>query len=529
MKRSSEWTRREVLRRAALAAPAIAGLPRFASALAAGPAAASDSPAAGAAGPAEAAPAPARRPQRVIVMGAGLAGLAAAYELVEMGHTVTVLEARQYAGGRVHTLREPFDDGLYAEAGAIDFSASYRHLVRYVKILDLPTAPPQEGPQWVVYYLRGKRFAVKWDANTKEPDWPLPLTAEERQLGYNRMFQKYFAIIDKIGDPGAPGWSVEPWKSYDTMTLASFLKRQGASDAAVELLSDTLPFGYGWSQVSALHRLLSDIALFFLDASQISMVIAGGNDRLPLGLAKRLGDRIHYGAAVVKVMQQPGRVRAVYRRNGGAEEWVDADRLICAAPCPALRNVEFQPELPAARRQILEQLEYNPVTRIYLQVKRRFWTAELGDLWASAQTDLPIQNVFEDPLGRPAGLGPRGILECHVKGPVAVQLAAMDEPARIAFALDNMEKAYPGLKSNFERGTSVAWGTDPWAGGGYAWWKPGQLTSWAPELAKPSGRLHFAGEHTSLLGRTMEGALESGNRAAREVHAAPLPLSPLEG
>jgi monoamine oxidase len=396
--------------------------------------------------------------------------------------------------------------------------------MRYVKLFDLPTVVVTGGPSAVVFHLRGKRFELKPAAHGQEPDWPFALTPEEKSLGLRGMFQKYFAAVEKLGDPTAPTWQLEPWKSLDEVTMAEFLKRQGASAEAVEMLGRVLWFGYGWSKVSALHRLLSDVALYY--HGQSTRVIPGGIDLLPQAFAKSLGNRIQYGTPVRRVLHQGASVRAVFE-HGGAEQAIDADRLICAAPCPALRKILFGPELPARKRQILEQLEYNPVTRIYLQANRRFWT-DAGDAGA-AFTDLPIQSVTEHPFGRPGSPAMRGILECHVKGAEAERLAALDPTAQLAFAVDNLEKVHPGFKSHFEVGTTVAWSTDPWAGGGYAWWKPGQLTDWGPELARPEGRVHFAGEHTSLLGRTMEGALESGNRAAREVHLAPRPLSPIEG
>jgi monoamine oxidase len=542
MQRPPHWTRRDLLQAAALALPALPALPAMTAlqrlaqpAAAAAQELSASSSSSSSPSPSPSLPppppvpgaSPARGPLQVIVVGAGMAGLAAAYELVALGHAVTVLEAQDRPGGRVYTLRQPFADGLYAEAGAIGFSESYRHMMRYLKLFNLPSGPPAHEPLATVYHLRGRRLASRPGPGARRPDWPFQLTAEEQGLGLDGMFQKYFAVADKIGDPAAPGWRLEAWKSYDQMTLAELLRRQGASGEAVELLGDTVWFGYGWSQVSALHRLLSDVALFYL--GQSSKVIPGGSDLLPKAFAATLGGRIQYRSPVARIVHETGGVRVVFQQ-GGAERSLTADRLICTVPCPALRKIVFGPELPARQRQIVEQLDYNPVTRIYLQARRRFWT-DAGEA-GNAFTDLPIQLVTEHPLTRPAGQGKaaaRGILECHVKGPGALRIAALDQAAQLALAVDNMEKVHPGFKSHYESGAVVAWGADPWAGGGYAWWRPGQLTEWVPELARPVGRVHFAGEHTSLLARTLEGALESGNRAAREVHAAPRPLSPLAG
>jgi monoamine oxidase len=509
-RRPAGWTRRDFLRRAGWSLSALAAWPRLA------PAAPLP----------EAAP-PARPPLDVVVIGAGLAGLAAAYELTALGHAVTVLEARAHPGGRVHTLREPFADGLYAEAGAISFAGSYRHLERYRKVFNLSAAPLPASPLAMVHHLRGKRLLVAPGKAGAAAAWPYALAPEEVKLGKEGMFQKYFAPVEKIGDPADPGWRLAPWQDLDRLTLAEFLRRQGASSEAVALLGASVWFGYGWGEVSALHRLLSDVALFYL--GQRTQVLTGGSGRLPEAFAAALGGRIRYQAAVTRVVHEAGAVRVVFEHQG-AEQSLAADRVICAVPCPALRRIRFGPELPESRRRIAEQLDYNPVTRVYLQVKRRFWLD--AGVAGTAFTDLPIQLVSEHPFARPSdqaagSAARRGILECHVKGPEAVRLAAMDEAARLALAVDNLELVHPGFRKFYETGASVSWGSDPWAGGGYAWWKPGQLTEWAPELARPVGRVHFAGEHTSLLARTMEGALESGNRAAREVHLAPRPASPL--
>lgn len=486
-------TRRALLKQAALSLPVLTAFPRLASALA----------------PAGPEPARTADPQKVIVMGAGLAGLAAAYELTSSGHDVTVLEARSRPGGRVRTLREPFADGLYAEAGAISFSKSCKHVLRYVNTFGLATQPLTREPLAAVYHLRGKRLVVK---PGEKPDWPYDLKPDEKGSPPVALVQKYFEASEKIGDPSDPSWQLAAFKDLDAVTLADFVKRQGASDEAVALLGDCLWWGYGWPKVSALHRLVSDVVLFL--QSEGVLVFEGGTDSLPRAFAKALRERIWYEAPVVKIHQEAGKVRVVFRQGGG-EQALEADRLICTVPVPVLRRIAITPELPERKRQIFGQLDYVPVTRVYLQARRRFWVDE-GQAGA-ASTDLPIRLVSEHPFTRASDAGPRGILECHPKGADAERLDVLDPEGRLALAVENMEKVHPGFRRHYETGTSYSWGTDPWAGGGYPEWKPGQLTAWLPELGRAEGRIHFAGEHTSIFSRTMEGALESGNRAAREV------------
>lgn len=511
---SPNLTRRSLLQGAALALPAVTALSRMSLAQMGQTAAKSTSP------PISELPPPPRAaaPRKVIVIGAGLAGLTAAYELVNWGHDVTVLEAQTRPGGRVYTLRSPFSDGLSVEAGGIDFSDSCRNMKHYTQVFNLTLAGPTPAgkPLKSPFYLRGKRFMVGGGGPPAE--WPYDVTPAEEKLGiYPGMYMKYMgSAADELGDVTDANWDLQRFKRFDQVTLVEYMKSQGASDEAVELLSSAMTVGYGWNTVAALHRLASDWALFNLGGGK-QHFIQGGADQLPRAFAKALNERIWYGAPVSRIVQEGNKVRAVFHQ-GETEQSLEADYLVCTAPCPVLRRVAFTPELPLVKRRIIQQIEYTPVTRIFLQMRRRFWL-DKGETVA-ANTDLPIKLPAEQPYIRPADPTPRSIVESHIRGIDAVPVSALTLEQQLAFAAENFEKVQPGFGGYVEGGASVAWHNDPWAGGGYAWWKPGQMTTWIPELAKAEGRVHFAGEHTSHLGRTMEGAVISGNRAAREVAEA---------
>ena len=117
--------------------------------------------------------------------------------------------------------------------------------------------------------------------------------------------------------------------------------------------------------------------------------------------------------------------------------------------------------------------------------------------------------------------GARGILESYTAGEQARRVAAMTETLRLEFTASEMEKVYPGIRKNFEGGASVAWDEDGWARGAYAWFKPGQMSELLPHIARAEGRIHFAGEHTSSWPGWMQGAFQSGHRAASEINRAP--------
>jgi monoamine oxidase len=117
--------------------------------------------------------------------------------------------------------------------------------------------------------------------------------------------------------------------------------------------------------------------------------------------------------------------------------------------------------------------------------------------------------------------GPRGVLQAFPISVHSRRVTAMPEHERISFALQHVEPIFPGLKMHFEGGVTKCWDEDEWARGASAYYKPGQFRSLLPHVARPEGRIHFAGEHTSVWGDGwMQGALESGNRVAREVNAA---------
>jgi monoamine oxidase len=150
-----------------------------------------------------------------------------------------------------------------------------------------------------------------------------------------------------------------------------------------------------------------------------------------------------------------------------------------------------------------------------LQSKREFWNEE--GLGISAYTDLPIMAIVNSTLNQK---GTRGIIDAYMAGEQARRVTAMKEDERINFTLLEIEKVYPRLRKNFEGGASVCWDEDRWARGAYAWFKPGQMSTLLPSIAIPEGRIHFAGEHASSWPGWMQGAFQSGHRAAREINNA---------
>lgn len=453
--------------------------------------------------------------KRVIIVGAGLAGLSAGFELTQAGHDVVILEAQSRVGGRVLTLRQPFSRGLYAEAGAMNVFDNHTWTLKYIKLFNLVLDPVASSNLGSVLFIRGKRIETK-------PGQPVPyslaLNPSERNSTRKELWDHYVGpVVKELGDYTAAGWPPPSLKKLDEITFYEFLRKQGASaDAAMLLgLGAYGGLGDGVGSVSALV-LLREAA--HRAGMHTNSTIRGGTDTLPMAFAGRLKDKIRYRASVVQLEHDPKEVRVVYVENGTTIS-LSGDYLICAIPFSILKRVKVTPPFSPGKQRAIKELPYTSVARTFLQTRKQFWLDE--GLSGSATTDVGNTMIFDGAPNQGPGIsGAPGILESYMAGPIARQITAMPESLRMNWVMRIVEKAYPNIRANFELGATKCWDEDPWARGGYAWYRPGQMSSLLPHVASPEGRIHFAGEHASSLFGWMQGALESGNRAAQEVNNA---------
>jgi monoamine oxidase len=217
----------------------------------------------------------------------------------------------------------------------------------------------------------------------------------------------------------------------------------------------------------------------------------------------------------VRVDQTSRPVRLDYLANGRPET-IRASRVILTTPFSMLRRIDIRPKLPESKTRAIDGLPYFPAARFLLQSKTRFW--EDAGLSGIARTDQPAE-IWDSSYDVAATAG---LLGANVGGRLGTSLSGMPRSDALETGKALVTKTFPGLRRAYQKGIVYRWELDAWSRGGFAVFHPGQMTAMMPDIARAEDRLHFAGEHTSHWMGWMEGALESGERAAREVlsHAA---------
>jgi monoamine oxidase len=324
------------------------------------------------------------------------------------------------------------------------------------------------------------------------------------------LWERYAAsALIEIGNPESKGWLSESLRKFDRFTFAEFLRERGASRDAAALIE--MPYYKPEDDQTSALWWLREAAL--LKDQKLEYKIKGGNDLLPRSFAARLSARIRYGAEVVRIEHDAQSVSITYRQAGNTKR-LAADYLVCAIPFTTLRRVEISPSFSPEKQKAIEEHAYDSVTRVFLQASNRSWERE--GLSGFALTDLP-EEIWH-PTSDHAGS--RAILVSYRSGVQSRQLSSLAEKERIAVVSRQMEQVFPGLGETLESGASYCWDEDQWARGAYSILKPGEMFSLLPHIARPEGKVHFAGEHTSIWPGWMQGALQSGNRVAQEIKSS---------
>src|SRR5690606_4108832 len=244
----------------------------------------------------------------------------------------------------------------------------------------------------------------------------------------------------------------------------------------------------------------------------VGYTVEGGVQRIPEAMAARLRRGVELGRKVVAI--ESGADRVTVRCADGST--VTASFAVCSLPIGVLADVAIDPPLPERQARAAASLPSQPITQVYLVPKAPFW--EDDGYAPSLFTDSPAGMLAASRNGD----DPEQVtsLTAWAMGPAAARLDRMSEAEASREVIAAIERIRPSAKGQLEAVGLKSWGTDPFARGAWAYFRPGQVRELASAIGTPHGRLHFCGEHLAVASRGMEAAMESAERAARAILAA---------
>ncbi|HSN73338.1 MAG TPA: FAD-dependent oxidoreductase, partial [Steroidobacteraceae bacterium] len=429
----------------------------------------------------------------VLVIGAGLAGLHAAWILGEAGLNVRVLEGSPRIGGRMLTLDEL--PGR-PEAGGLQVGSLYARVLDTARRLDVGVEPDTRRPEFALH-VRGETLGVAaWPASGANQ-----LAEAERRL-------PPWALLGSYTRGRNPLASLDDWMRPEhrglDVPLDGFLRTQGASAEALRLMEHNLN-GNSLATLSTLG-LMRSLAIFAASAGGgQQFFIRGGSSRLPEAMARVLPEEVLLGRVVTGIRSDE-RGCEVQCADGSRHR---AQFVLTTIPYSVLRDVRIEPGLAGPQAEAVQGVQYTRITQVHLQASRAYW--EDDGLPASMWTDTGLGRLF---AGAAYGGDGEHNVNVWVTGADADAFDRMDDAALFEHVRSEIERIRPSTRGEFKLGRIVSWQKNPFNRGAYFHWGPGQVGRWADTFSRPHGRIHFAGEHTAQLMSGMEGAMESGERAA---------------
>lgn len=470
--------------------------------------------------------------KKIVVLGAGVAGLATAIEALKAGYEVQVIEARSFAGGRAQTARKgfsltelggetqtcDFDEGGYINHGPWRIPYHHRSTLHYAKTFNVPLDLfVNENDNSYLFFENGtgplkakavRRAQVTADIRghaaemlakvAKKGGLDDQVTAADRdQLIAYLITEGYLSPKDLAytGTEGR-GWDIDPGAGTDP----------GPGKPST-------PF----SMVDVLHsgawRTLASVSQF--DQQKTMFQPSGGMDQIAKAMEKSVAQAIHYNTVVERVKQSPGGVEVFVTDASGAKSSIKGDYIVCTIPLSVLRGIDMQ--VSPRFKQAIDAPSYAPVGKIGLQMKRRFWEEDDHIYGGHIYTDNP--DILSISFPSWGWQGAKGVLLGYYQfGANAAKISAKSPAERAAFAVAFGQKVMPQYAENYEKSFSVAWHRVKYSLGGWVDWNDQTRKDEYPILTEPDGRIYLAGEHLSYITGWQAGAIESAWQQLEKLH-----------
>lgn len=470
---------------------------------------------------------------RVLILGAGLAGMTAAYELRKAGYQVKLLEYNAKPGGRCWTLRGgdhfvemggasqhcTFDSGLYLNPGPWRIPYHHHAVLDYCHTFGVALEPfIQVNYNAMVHSTKafaGKpvryrevqadfqgHIAELLSKAINQNALDQALTAEDRQR-----------LLEAMRSWGALDASGSYRKSLETS-----LRRGFAVDAGGGLMSEALPSDLLDRKALLDSNLWQSIAVGQDYEFQTSLFQpVGGMDKIAQAFEKQVGDLIQYNAKVTAIEQNDKGVTVTYQSTaaGGATAQETADWCVCTLPLSILGQLPLQVSAPMM--SAIRAVPYEAAVKVGLQFKRRFWEQDERIYGGISYTDTPIGKISypSTDYGKP---GKGVLLGGYLFGPNAYEFTAMAPEARVRKAVEYGALVHPQYREEFDNGIAVGWHRVPWTNGCYGLWTETLRQQHYHNLCQIDGRIVLAGEHASRIPAWMEGAILSSLDAIKRLH-----------
>jgi monoamine oxidase len=469
----------------------------------------------------------------VLILGAGIAGMVAAYEMRKAGYRVQVLEYNSRAGGRNWTLRGGdryvelggtaqecrFDPGLYINPGPWRLSHHHRGMLHYCKVLGVALEPfIQTNYQAYIHHAHAfggapQRYRiVKADYQGYVAEL-LAKATHAKALDDTVSTEDQEKLLESLREWGAldrdyryvKGLTSSEVRGYDVAPGGGLSARPEYSDPV--RLSDVLGAGLWQGMLLAENY----------DMQTTMFQPVGGMGVVGQAFARELGPLIRYNAKVIDIAQNERGVRVTYEdtAQANARQTAQADWCVCTIPLSILGQIPMQVGAPLA--DAIAAVPYAASAKVGLQFKRRFWEEDEQIYGGITYTNLPISNISYPNYGFFSS-GKGVLLGGYLFGLDAAKFTSLSPEERIAQAVEQGSQIHPQYRAEFENGISVAWHRSPFTLGCFGMWTEAARAQHYDNLCAIDGRIVIAGEHASYMPAWQEGALTSAVDAIGRLH-----------
>lgn len=473
--------------------------------------------------------------KRIGIIGGGIAGLTSAYELSQLGHEVTVLEASDRLGGRIRT--HYFSDGTYGELGAMRIPNNHRCVMYYVEKFNLPTRPFVSYNPAAFYYLRGKKARIEAVSEVFGAFDLLPQERQDPSVLYENLLEELTKTLScgEKWEMFCSSFSSTRLKQYDGMSFAQYFRDRFSPDA-FELIGHTTGMLH-YERVSLLEGLIDFFSWYRVEQYQL----IGGMANLVNAFAKRVEGQIECNAKVTAIEIADGGAIARWNKfdRSFAKEF---DYIICTVPATVLATIEFDPDLSAKKKQANRSLTYGSATKTLFHCTARPWELQDNIYGGGSFTDLPIQQSWypsdnaqlatftkDDRIDkrwiardRELSHHPAVFTAGYRWEDNSRQFLTLDESDRTDSTLHQVRQLHPQIDEYVDEIVHWCWDEQAKPGSGaYAYFTPGDHEEYQEVLCQPypldKPRVFFAGEHLAINHASIQGAIQTALAATIDV------------